>query len=132
MWIAEFSEAAGLSVGTVRFYVRSGLLSPKLDSAGGSRPYMYFSDKDLRLVAAIRAGQALGMSLAEIKSLVDERRKSGGNHGKMLQTMMEQRERLGQRAAEVAAMIQFVDAKILWLRAGGVGPPPEPRLVPPN
>lgn len=117
MWIGEFSEVAGLSVGTVRFYVRTGLLHPKVGAAGGSRPYLDFSPRDLRLVAAIRAGQALGMSLDEIKSLVDERR-AGGGQGKMLQAMTVQRERLGRRAAEVEALIRFVDAKISWLRAG--------------
>ena len=38
MWIAEFSEAAGLSVATVRFYVRQGLLTPGAGVAGGARP----------------------------------------------------------------------------------------------
>ena len=126
MWIGEFSEAAGLSVGTVRFYVKSGLLHPKLGATGGSRPYMYFSQKDLRVVGAIRTGQSMGMSLIEIKALVDERRAAGTGRKKMLQTMTAHRVTLGQRVAELEALIQFVDAKIVWLQGGGVGPAPEP------
>lgn len=125
MWIGEFSEAAGLPVGTVRFYVRSGLLHPRLGAAGGSRPYLEFSARDLRLVASIRAGQALGLSLTEIRSLMDERR-AGGGSAKMLQTLTLQREKLRQRAAELEALIDFVDAKIGWLQAGRAGPVPEP------
>jgi DNA-binding transcriptional MerR regulator len=132
MWIAEFSQAAGLNVATVRFYVRTGLLRPKLDSAGGSRPYMHFSQRDLRLVAAIRAGQALGMSLAEIKSLMDARRAGGTGKGKMLQTLTAQREKLGRRVTELEALIQFVDAKIQWLRSDSFGPPPEPPSIGPK
>ena len=129
MWIGEFAQAAGLRVGAVRFYVRAGLLHPKVGTAGGSRPYLDFSPHDLRVVTAIRAGQALGMSLAEIKALMAERRAGGAGKAKMLQAMTTQREKLGQRAAELAALIQFVDAKILWLRAGSVGPMPEPPAV---
>ncbi|WP_081502630.1 helix-turn-helix domain-containing protein [Variovorax sp. CF313] len=126
MWIKEFSESAGLPVATVRFYVKSKLLHPKLGTAGGSRPYMEFSEKDLWLTAAIKAGQALGISLAEIKSLIDERRGGDRTKAKLLQTMISHRQRLSQRATEVAALIQFVDAKISWLRGGSSGPMPEP------
>ncbi len=125
MWIAEFSQAGGVSVPTVRFYVRSGLLHPKTGLAGGSRPYLDFSPGDLRRVAAIRAGQALGLSLAEIKSLVDERRTGGSGSPKMLEAMLAQREKLGRRKKDLAAMIRFVDEKILWLQGGKKGPVPE-------
>jgi DNA-binding transcriptional MerR regulator len=127
MWIAEFSEAAGLNVATVRFYVRQGLLAPGSGVAGGARPYLEFSPRDLRIVAAIRAGQAMGMSLAEIKLLVTERRAGGRNA--MLKAMQAQRDKLGRQAKELAAMVRFIDAKILWLRDGASGVPPEPPKV---
>ena len=126
MWIGEFSETAGLNVATVRFYVRSGLLQPSQGSVGGTRPYMEFSQKDLRTLSAIRAGQAMGMSLAEIKLLVSERR--AGGRDRMLRAMIVQRDKLNERVREVSAMLQFVEAKIRWLRAGGIGTPPEPSI----
>jgi DNA-binding transcriptional MerR regulator len=123
MWIGEFSETAGLNVATVPFYVRTGLLRPKQGSVGGARPYMEFSQKDVRTVSAIRTGQAMGMSLAEIKLLVSERR--AGGKDRMLQAMIAQRDRLNERAVELSAILQFVDAKIRWLHRGAVGTPPE-------
>ncbi|WP_073468704.1 MerR family transcriptional regulator [Rhizobacter sp. OV335] len=123
MWIGEFSERAGLNVATVRFYVRSGLLHPRQGSVGGARPYMEFSEKDLRNLGAIRAGQAMGMSLSEIKLLVSERR--AGGRDRMLQAMLAQQEKLNERAEELSAMQKFVDAKISWLRGGAIGAPPE-------
>jgi MerR family Zn(II)-responsive transcriptional regulator of zntA len=126
MWIKQFSETAGLPIGTVRFYVRSGLLHPKVGVVGGSRPYMTFSERDVRLIAAIRAGQTLGMSLIEIKSLVDERLAGDKGKAKMLHAMTSRREKLAQQATELAALIGFVDAKISWLRGGSVGPMPDP------
>lgn len=127
MWIGEFSEKAGLNVATVRFYVRSGLLHPKQASSGGSRPYMEFSQNDLRTVRAIRAGQAMGMSLTEIKLLASERR--AGGKDQMLKAMITQRDKLTMRADEIAAMRQFVEAKIKWLRGGALGTPPELSMV---
>ena len=126
MWIGEFSNAANLSVATVRFYVRSGLLQPRQGRVGGTRPYMEFSQKDLRTLSAIRAGQAMGMSLAEIKLLVSERR--AGGMERMLQAMIVQRDKLNKRASELSSMLQFVEAKIRWLREGGIGTPPEPSV----
>lgn len=123
MWIGEFSEKAGLNVATVRFYVRSGLLHPRKVSATGARPYMVFSQRDLGVVRAIRAGQAMGMSLVEIKLLASERR--AGGKDRLLQAMICQRDRLKARADEIAALQNFVDAKIAWLRGGALGTPPE-------
>jgi DNA-binding transcriptional MerR regulator len=123
MWIGEFSKVAGLNVATIRFYVRSGLLRPRPGSAGGSRPYMEFSQNDLRTLNAIRAGQTMGMSLAEIKRLASERR-AGGKH-RMLQALIAQRDKLQEQANDLEALRQFVDAKISWLRSGAVGSPPE-------
>ena len=123
MWIGEFSRVAGLSVATIRFYVRSGLLHPKPGSVGGSRPYLEFSPKDLRTLTAIRAGQAIGLSLADIKLLAKERR-AGVQH-QMLQALMAQRDKLQAQAQDLEALRQFVDAKINWLRCGAAGSPPE-------
>ncbi|MET3460359.1 DNA-binding transcriptional MerR regulator [Variovorax sp. 1133] len=40
---------------TVRHYLREGLLSPRTGPAGGSRPYLEFTESDLRLLSAIQA-----------------------------------------------------------------------------
>lgn len=123
MWIAEFARRAGVKPTTVRHYVREGLLTPRTGLAGGSRPYLEFTEADLRLLAAIRAGQSLGMTLTEISMLVAERR--AGNGGtKMLAVMRQQRERLRRNAADLRNMLGFLDRKIAWLEAGAHGPAP--------
>lgn len=123
MWIAEFSQRAGLSTTTVRHYVREGLLVPQEGLAGGSRPYAVFTQADLRLVGAIRSGQSLGLSLKEIRQLIAERR-SGGGRRTLLKTMISQREKLRLRAIELQSMLSFLDRKIEWLEAGANGAPP--------
>ena len=123
MWIAEFASLGGVKITTVRHYVREGLLAPKAGMAGGSRPYLDFTEADLRLLKAIQAGQALGMSLLEIRTLVAERRSGKGNT-RMLKMLVQHREKLKRRAIELEAMRLFLDRKIAWLEAGSNGPAP--------
>ena len=123
MWIAEFARRAGVKPTTVRHYLRECLLSPRTGLAGGSRPYLEFTEADLRRLSAIQAGQALGLSLPEIKLLIGERR-SGSGHARMLKALTAQRDTLRGRALELQAMLAFLDRKIAWLEAGAKGPPP--------
>ena len=123
MWIAEFARRAGVKPTTVRHYLREGLISPRTGLAGGSRPYLEFTEADLRRLSAIQAGQALGLSLPEIKLLIGERR-SGSGHARMLKALTAQRDTLRGRALELQAMLAFLDRKIAWLEAGAKGPPP--------
>jgi len=126
MWIAEFARRGGVKPTTVRHYVREGLLAPKAGLAGGSKPYLEFTEADLRLLNAIQAGQSLGMSLREIGMLIAERR-SGNGKAKLLKALIRQRETLRQRAIELRTMLSFLDRKIAWLEAGASGPPPAHR-----
>src|SRR5689334_11298663 len=123
MWIAEFARRAGVKQTTVRHYLREGLMSPRAGPVGGSRPYLDFTESDLRLLSAIQAGQSLGLSLPEIKLLIGERH-SGGGRTQMLKTLTAQREKLRARAVELRAMLAFLDRKIAWLETGAKGKPP--------
>lgn len=123
MWIAEFARRAGVRQTTVRHYLREGLLSPRTGLAGGSRPYLEFVEADLRLLSAIQAGQALGLSLPEIRLLIGERR-AGSGHARMLKALNAQRDTLRGRALELQAMLAFLDRKIAWIESGAKGPPP--------
>jgi MerR family regulatory protein len=53
MWISDFSRKAGLSRETVRFYVRLGLLHPKITLQGGTNPYQQFGQEDLVIAELI-------------------------------------------------------------------------------
>lgn len=129
MWIAEFARRAGVKPTTIRHYVREGLLAPRVGLAGGSRPYLEFTEADVRLLAAIRAGQTLGMSLAEIRMLIAERR-AGKDRTKMLAALRRQRETLRRNAADLQKMLAFLERKIAWLEAGARGPAPSHGEVP--
>jgi molybdopterin-synthase adenylyltransferase len=93
MVISTFARESGLSVDTVRFYVRQRLLIPARGLKGGSRPYQMFSDADLETARVIRLAQALGLTLKEIKAFVGEIAPDERVTPKILTFLTEQRER---------------------------------------
>ena len=68
--IAEFAEFTRTTRDTLLHYDRIGLLSPE---SRGENNYRYYSSGQLAVVNLIRTCQALGMTLAEIKALKDNR-----------------------------------------------------------
>jgi MerR family transcriptional regulator, copper efflux regulator len=128
MMISTFARESRLSVDTVRFYVRRGLLHPEIGQKGGSRPYQMFSLLDVEKARIIRAGQALGLSLEEIGSFLKTRTFDGSEDDNLLAFLADQRDHLIRRVDELQKLISFVDAKMAWLRdPDGRDPPPFPR-----
>lgn len=64
MQIGRVSKRVGVSVDTIRFYERRGLLAAPPRSAGGFRLY---SSSDLSELQFIRNLQTLGFSLSEVR-----------------------------------------------------------------
>jgi MerR family transcriptional regulator, mercuric resistance operon regulatory protein len=65
--IGKVARAAGVSVETVRYYQRSGLVPEPPRPAGGVRRY---SDEIVARLRFIRRAQELGFTLAEIRRLL--------------------------------------------------------------
>ncbi|MET0309676.1 MAG: MerR family transcriptional regulator [Sphingomonas sp.] len=123
MLISEFARTTELSVDTVRFYVRKGLLLPETGRRGGSNPYQIFTREHVEQARIIRMAQGLGFSLREIAALADEYN-SGGTPARSLDVMRAQLERLEEKAGQLNAMVGYVRAKIAWLEAGSEGAEP--------
>jgi MerR family transcriptional regulator, Zn(II)-responsive regulator of zntA len=64
MQIGHIAKQTGVSVDTIRFYERNGLLAPPKRSEGGFRLY---SSEDLAALQSVRSLQTLGFSLNEIR-----------------------------------------------------------------
>lgn len=71
MRIGEVAVAAGVPTQTIRFYERRGLLPPPLRGANGYREY---DASILGRLGFIRSGQAAGLMLVEVASILDLRR----------------------------------------------------------
>ena len=70
--IGEAAKLAGVSVDTIRFYQRLGLIKSGGRSAGG---YCLFDGEQIRDLTFVRHAQELGFSLAEVKELMPLRQK---------------------------------------------------------
>ncbi len=125
MLIAQFARRAGMSVDTVRYYVRLGLLRPDSSDMGGSRPYQVFTAEHLLAARIIRTAQSLGMSLKEVSAISQERRSGGMTKDRSIQVLRAQLDRLAAKATELAALKAYLEAKIEWLAGGEKGPPPD-------
>jgi MerR family mercuric resistance operon transcriptional regulator len=66
--IGQLAKAAGVPTSTVRFYERRGLLAPDARSESNYRAYNAESVERLRF---IRAAQATGFSLKDIRGMLD-------------------------------------------------------------
>lgn len=77
--IGKLAKETGLSIDTIRFYQKQGLLKEPGRSEGGFR---LFSSDDLRSLLFIRKAQQLGFSLAEVRELliVRDRRTQACSH----------------------------------------------------
>jgi MerR family copper efflux transcriptional regulator len=65
--IGQLAARAGVSIDTVRYYERSGLLAPQTRLASGYRRYSELQVSRLRF---IRRAQELGFSLSDIRELL--------------------------------------------------------------
>ena len=65
--IGTLARRAGVSIDTVRYYERGGLLAPRSRLASGYRRY---SEVEVSRLRFIRRAQALGFSLKEVKELL--------------------------------------------------------------
>lgn len=70
--IGKAGRLAGISVDTIRFYQRLGLIKATDRSTGG---YRLFDDSQIHDLKFIRRAQSLGFSLNEIKELLALRQK---------------------------------------------------------
>jgi MerR family copper efflux transcriptional regulator len=123
MLISEFATRAGLSVDTVRFYIRKGLLAPETGLKGGSNPYQLFTAEHVEVARVIRMAQGLGFTLREIAALAAEYN-AGMTPARSRELMQMQLARLEEKAAQLGAMIDYTRDKLAWMDGDQRDAPP--------
>ncbi len=120
MYIAEFTRATGLSRDTVRFYIKRGLLRPRVN---GNR-YQDFNADDVERALIIRNAQALGFSLREIAALDSEYQLHGMNLQRKIALMQERIDLVDAQITKLRGMRSYLRRKIVWMEGGEVGKAP--------
>ncbi len=119
------SRATGLTLDTIRFYIRRGLLTPETNGKGRRNPYQIFTAGHVRAARIIRMAQTLGMSLKEIGAINDELRDHGISDERSVEIMSDQLHRIEKQVTELEAIAGYLRAKIGWLKTGKKGPEPD-------
>jgi MerR family copper efflux transcriptional regulator len=101
MRIGELAERAGTTTKTLRFYEQAGLLPEPDRTPSGYRDY---DPQVLDLLAFVRAAQAAGLTLAEIREIVHVRQTQGPPCGHVAALLDAHAADLGRRIAELTAL----------------------------
>lgn len=78
--IGAVSKSTGISIDTLRYYDRIGLVSPANRGANGRR---YYAEDDFERLRFVRRAQASGFSLEDIAELMQFRQNPGDNRGQV-------------------------------------------------
>ncbi|MCT2589464.1 MerR family transcriptional regulator [Streptomyces sp. N2-109] len=108
--IGQVAERTGLSVYTLRFYEREGILPhPVPRGHGGRRVYREDDVEWLQICICFRAA---GMPLPAIRHYTELVRAGSGNEQERLALLLGHRERVAQQLAEVTRCLDLINHKI--------------------
>lgn len=106
MRIGEVADAAGVPTPTIRFYERKGLLPQPPRGPNGYREY---GDSTLTTLTFVRNGQAAGLALAEIATILDLRREGATPCGHVHDLLAAKLLDVQRRQRELAALEAELD-----------------------
>jgi DNA-binding transcriptional MerR regulator len=109
MRIGEAAEAAGVAAQTIRFYERRGLLPQPPRGPNGYRDY---DASVLNRLAFIRSGQAAGLTLVEVASVLELRRDGAVPCSHVHSLLVTKREDIRARQRELAALEAEIEGLI--------------------
>ena len=109
MNITEVSQQTGLSIDTIRFYEREGLLDPITRKSNGHRA---FSPKDLRWLTLFARLRETGMPLKDMRHYVDLARAGDSTFSERRQMLVTHQARLDEQQQKLDACRTLIDHKI--------------------
>lgn len=114
----RLAAKTGVSIETLRFYHRIGLLPEPPRTASGYRQY---SADAVRRVRFIRRAKGLGFKLAEIAELLELRSDSPDDRRKMETKVLEAMHRIEEQAKELETMMSSLARLVEACRSNGGG-----------
>lgn len=113
MTVGELAKKIGVTVRTLQYYDKEGLLSPSAESEGGRRLY---TDKDLVTLHQIMSLKSLGFSLDDIKQRV----MSLDTPADVAKALTEQADDIRKKIEQLAASLTAIEqlkAEVLQMQA---------------
>lgn len=108
--IAEAAVELGVSVDTLRYYERDGLLLRPVPRGGnGHRAY---TEVDLRWIELVTRLRSTGMPIRDVRRYADLVRAGAGTEGERLAVLTAHREAVLRQLEEVSAHLAAIESKI--------------------
>lgn len=105
---AEVAERTGLSIDTLRYYEREGLVGPIARSAGGQRRY---ADDDVAWIGLVTCLRDAGLGIADLRRFTELLR-SEADAGDRVAFLRRRRAELEERLRATRAALAVLDDKI--------------------
>ena len=110
LWkIGQVADRAGVSVDTVRYYERRGLVAPAHRASSG---YRYYRPDAVDRILLARSLQALGMTLDEVAQALHTHDIHGGTCASERWRLEAVRERITTQIVELTAVLHELDATL--------------------
>ncbi len=113
MKISDLSAKCGLSIDTLRFYEKIGLIDPPPRDDAGRRDY---PDDVLGWIRFLDQLNATGMKQADRIRYADLRRQGAATYAERRRMLEAHRDEIIARQAELAAVLQLMDDKVALYR----------------
>ena len=108
--ISDAAHATGVSVHTLRYYERAGLM---LDAVGrASSSHRRYTEDEVRWVVLLTRLRATGMPIRRVRAYADLVRAGGGNEEERLALLEAHREAVIAQIADMQRSLEAIDAKI--------------------
>jgi len=107
--IAQAAAHTGLSIDTLRYYERIGLIEPPARDAGGRRTY---SDADLAWLHFLTRLRTTGMPIRMMREYAQLRHRGNATTARRRQILIEHRAEVRERVAELQSCLDMLDYKI--------------------
>lgn len=109
MNISQVSKRYGVSIDTLRYYEKEGLIPPVHRTESGLRDY---TEQDCGWVEFIKCMRGAGLSIETLKEYVSLYKKGNRTLLKRKQLLIDERARLAQHIEQLQATLKRLDHKI--------------------
>lgn len=107
--IGKVAKRAEVSIDTIRYYERGGLLSPAQKSGAG---YRLYNEEAVRRLYFIKHAQQCGLALAEIRQLLELKRQDGACCEDVRSLVIQKKLQLEHKIKALKAMSQALSELI--------------------
>jgi DNA-binding transcriptional MerR regulator len=107
--IAQAAERSGLSIDTLRYYERIGLVEPPARDSGGRRDY---SEEDLAWLAFLTKLRTTGMPIRMMREYAQLRHRGVGTTARRKQILVDHRASVLERVSELQSCLEVLNYKI--------------------